>query len=1488
MKALRHCPLVAAIGLALASMGAEAATYTVLNNGDATAGSLREAINQANSNCASAPHVIQFSGPFVISPSSPLPTMLCQVAINPPGPAQRNDVILDGQFSYGGSCGLAGIGSALPEVHSLTVRNFAGGFGLCGNLHARNNKIENVDIAMDLDTGSIAYGNTIQNVGSGIEIFGAGSVSFNNVAYLGFEGIYAEGDMYGGRPTVESNVVNGAGSAGFNLGISAYNALEVKGNTVSGSYIGISVNGSGLSVVGNTVIDNTYGGIVADDGALVEGNFVGGNETGIYANAVTLRGNFVGTFGGRSPNQVGIVDHSFDIPSNVVDNFVSGNSSVGILLDGFGGTVSGNRVGTNEAGTAALPNDGVGIFVARYASDYLISNNTVSGNNGAGIFVEADGLALSITGNKIGTNSAGTAALGNGAIGIDVPCGGSGISIKSNTVSGNASHGIWLGGVQGDATYGSIDGNYIGTSAGDAIIPNGGNGVTLAALLGSVECADPQQLKMLSGNGRAERMREAKLQRRALASATAKALRPKAINMSATNDVPVTGNAIKHNQGSGIEVRDDGQGNYWSDNSITANSVKNIDLNGGVALANDDGDGDAGNNLKQNHAEITAVTQTVAGNTEVTYILRTALDPMECPALHRVDFFANAGAGVPAGLTPITPMTGIEEFTPTQCGGTEPPRTATFSGQLDFVSATTKNQATRNTSEFSAIVAAVAAPAVAISPEPVTFGQVPMFGTATRAATLTSVGGQPWRFSSFSTDSSCGVAALKAAVSACAAPFTCETTCVPATDVANGGSCTLTATYAPTAVGVASQTIYLCDNAHLAGAPITLTGEGLPAAVATVTPTTWNFGSVRVGQKSTFKAFSVVNENPVATTIGSITVAGDFVRESTTCPVSPATLAAGAGCEVVVSFAPAIAGPGTGTLRVVSGGGGLSDGTAALQGNGTQVAEIALPPSLDFGTYTLGSAPIVRSITITNTGNTNVVFSSVTATSPFTVTNGCGTTLAPNASCTFSLGFTVTAEGSFTGSLTVSSNAQGSGSVALTGAAQAAPVPLATFSATTLNLGTAAVGTTTAPGSITVTSSGTAPYVVTRYSTDPSCAPSASVCGSGEFLCSLGCDPSIAYAPGSSCTISARFSPLALGVRTAKFYVCDNTTASPRAITLTGEGINPTIVDLAPSTHAFGTVQIGQQSEPQAFTIVNAGGRPATLSAPFTTGSFRVVSHNCPTSLTASQRCTVLVAFAPTFGGAATGQLILQAGSGSGASSAIATLTGIGGTQPVLELPASLDFGSAVLGSGGEVRTATLTNSGNSPLEIASVTLAGAGFALENNCPSTVAPGASCSLRVTFTATATGEFTGTLTVVGNAAGGPRTVQLVARAQPQPVPVIRVSPGLMGFGERQIGSQSATQRVTVSNVGGASAAIERFDLGPDYVIAANGCGSALAAQQSCTIDLALRPVGFGPRTGRLDILTNAEGSPHTVNLSGTGCRPYTAASRNAGRNAACAP
>ena len=88
-----------------------------------------------------------------------------------------------------------------------------------------------------------------------------------------------------------------------------------------------------------------------------------------------------------------------------------------------------------------------------------------------------------------------------------------------------------------------------------------------------------------------------------------------------------------------------------------------------------------------------------------------------------------------------------------------------------------------------------------------------------------------------------------------------------------------------------------------------------------------------------------------------------------------------------------------------------------------------------------------------------------------------------------------------------------------------------------------------------------------------------------------------------------------------------------------------------------------------------------------------------------------------------------------------------------------MSFPSRALNTTSNPQNEALTNtSPNTSLTISNITVTG-DFAETSNCPGTLMPNANCYISVTFTPTAEGTRTGTLTITDNAPGSPQTVPL---------------------------------------------------------------------------------------------------------------------------------
>ncbi len=175
-------------------------------------------------------------------------------------------------------------------------------------------------------------------------------------------------------------------------------------------------------------------------------------------------------------------------------------------------------------------------------------------------------------------------------------------------------------------------------------------------------------------------------------------------------------------------------------------------------------------------------------------------------------------------------------------------------------------------------------------------------------------------------------------------------------------------------------------------------------------------------------------------------------------------------------------------------------------------------------------------------------------------------------------------------------------------------------------------------------------------------------------------------------------------------------------------------------------------------TVSNPGTAAASVSSVSVSGPFSQ-TNTCGSSIAAGGSCTVSVKFAPTASGAASGTLSVASSAPSSPLTVALTGTGVTGATALTASPTSLSFGSVAVGSTSAAQTVTVTNPGGSAATGVSVSAA-APFAESNNtCGSSIAAGGSCTVSVTYSPTAAGASTGTLSVASSAPGSPLAVAL---------------------------------------------------------------------------------------------------------------------------------
>jgi hypothetical protein len=199
--------------------------------------------------------------------------------------------------------------------------------------------------------------------------------------------------------------------------------------------------------------------------------------------------------------------------------------------------------------------------------------------------------------------------------------------------------------------------------------------------------------------------------------------------------------------------------------------------------------------------------------------------------------------------------------------------------------------------------------------------------------------------------------------------------------------------------------------------------------------------------------------------------------------------------------------------------------------------------------------------------------------SSFSQTNTCAATLSPNSNCSVSIGFTPPSVGTFTASLQIADNAPGTPQTLALNGIGVAPQPGVTFSPTAPSFPVTTQGTSSPAQTLTAMSTGNAPLHVSSVSLS---GPNAA-----DFSFANNCTSAVA--PGSNCTISLVFSPLAPGQRTASLMISDDAPASPQAISLSATA-NPAITAAAaPGSSLSATVSAGQPAQYQLQLTAGTG-----------------------------------------------------------------------------------------------------------------------------------------------------------------------------------------------------------------------------------------------------------------------------------------------------------
>ena len=426
-------------------------TFIVSTLDDAGPGSLRAAITALNSsNAASNSIVFTVAGEIVLANS--LPTILKPVTLDgmtAPGFAALGVPTVE--INFGGNAGLTFSGASDGSAV----------FGLAlGNSGSNGITLNSSGITLNANyIGIHANGTAFGNALDGIHV---NSTSSGNLIGLNPES----------HPDTVTNVISGNGGNG----IAFWGSSD---NTVVGNRIGTDADGT-------TAVANGQNGILITNGA--HDNMIGGT---VYVDSSTGQAN------DPTGNKGTIVPPVLVTPP--LGNLISGNGQNGVLIQNGSenNVLSGNFIGTDADGTAAIGNAGDGVQILNADNNALLGcdfytepfvyYNVLSGNGGNGVHITNSDNAT-IQANFFGIGADNATTVGNALNGIlvdgdsrDTTVGG--VIPLGNVSAGNGQNGIY---VTDTASGFTTFNTFGGLLAFQGSAPNGNNGILIDSTGGNI------------------------------------------------------------------------------------------------------------------------------------------------------------------------------------------------------------------------------------------------------------------------------------------------------------------------------------------------------------------------------------------------------------------------------------------------------------------------------------------------------------------------------------------------------------------------------------------------------------------------------------------------------------------------------------------------------------------------------------------------------------------------------------------------------------------------------------------------------------------------------------------------------------------------------------------------------------------------------------------------------------------------------------------
>ena len=357
---------------------------------------------------------------------------------------------------------------------------------------------------------------------------------------------------------------------------------------------------------------------------------------------------------------------------------------------------------------------------------------------------------------------------------------------------------------------------------------------------------------------------------------------------------------------------------------------------------------------------------------------------------------------------------------------------------------------------------------------------------------------------------------------------------------------------------------------------------------ATFSQSSVDFGNQDIGTTSNPLSVTLTNTGTADLVIssGSSSPAQFAVANLTSMTVAPGKQAA-----YSITFTPTDAQDYSGVLSLTTNSSATA--SVSLAGRGRRRVSIS-PGMLSFGNQVVNTKSNAQNITVTNTGNSNLVISGISVSPPeFSFTGPTSTTVSPGANVTYSVSFTPAVAQPYSGSLAFKMNTNApSVSLSGTGVPPVGSPPQVSISPASLSFGNQLINTTSASQSVTVSNTGGSNLVVNSANISPS-----------QFVFTG--PSSTTVAPGANVVYNVTFTPTALQPFSGSLVL--NTNANPVSYTVaqSGTGIS------APPGAVCGKLDDGLVHLPPSYSCSSPPCAASPFSPPARGASYTDPQYGC-------------------------------------------------------------------------------------------------------------------------------------------------------------------------------------------------------------------------------------------------------------------------------------